>query len=266
MPKLPVKYFKTVTEYAKYNWSGAIDKLYPVVKTVTKDFTRTDPVYVRIGDDGEPEIHYTMTKANGDSYFAGMDLGNATLYVHNGEIVTNFITFARWSKAARLMIDDTSNGTNFVQFAYGASIPFIGDMTIGSNANCTSMFQDWKYSEYPRIQASGDGIDLTRAFAFAGKATVMPASDLSGASSLASAWDGGYPSYKVPLTEFHAYGMRVSFDLHYTNLTHDAILEVFNNLGSGVAEGTTLTLGSDKLALMSDEEKKIATDKKWTLA
>ena len=47
-------------------------------------------------------------------------------------------------------------------------------------------------------------------------------------------------------------------------LTHRCILDIFNNLASGVT-GLTLTLGPTNLARMSVTEKLIATDKGWTL-
>lgn len=245
MPKLPVKYFKTVTEYAKYNWSGAINKLYPVVKTVTKDFTRTDPVYVRIGDDGEPEIHYTMTQAAGSSYFANMNLGNATLYVHNGAILTSCAGLFNHCYAKRIFVD-----------------------SIGSSPSIENMFGlygDWgktsPLKEIGLFDTSGISKSAYGFLQVQNSITEVPAFDLSGATLLV---DIVLNCFKV--TAFHAYGMKASFSLSSTALKHDAILEVFNNLGSDVAEGTTLALGSEKLALMSDEEKKIATDKGWTLA
>ena len=50
-----------------------------------------------------------------------------------------------------------------------------------------------------------------------------------------------------------------------TKLTHDSLMNVINNLAT-VTSSTTLTLGSTNLAKLTDEEKKIATDKGWTLA
>ena len=49
------------------------------------------------------------------------------------------------------------------------------------------------------------------------------------------------------------------------NLTHDSIMVVINGLQT-VTETKTLTLGSTNLAKLTDAEKKIATDKGWTLA
>lgn len=49
------------------------------------------------------------------------------------------------------------------------------------------------------------------------------------------------------------------------NLTHDSLMVVINGLQT-VTETQTLTLGTANLAKLTDEEKKVATDKGWTLA
>ena len=49
------------------------------------------------------------------------------------------------------------------------------------------------------------------------------------------------------------------------NLTHDSLMVVINGLQT-VATAQTLTLGATNLAKLTNEEKKVATDKGWTLA
>ena len=50
-----------------------------------------------------------------------------------------------------------------------------------------------------------------------------------------------------------------------TKLTHDSLMVVINGLQT-VTTAKTLTLGSTNLAKLTDAEKKVATDKGWTLA
>ena len=50
-----------------------------------------------------------------------------------------------------------------------------------------------------------------------------------------------------------------------TNLTHDSIMVIINGLQT-VTTTQTLTLGSTNLAKLTEADKKIATDKGWTLA
>ena len=50
-----------------------------------------------------------------------------------------------------------------------------------------------------------------------------------------------------------------------TKLTHDSLMVVINGLQT-VTTAQKLTLGTANLAKLTDEEKKVATDKGWTLA
>ena len=64
----------------------------------------------------------------------------------------------------------------------------------------------------------------------------------------------GNPNYRVS----------VSFNTAQ-NLTHDSLMVVINGLQT-VTSKQTLTLGSTNLAKLTEADKKIATDKGWTLA
>ena len=214
------------------------------MKTVTKDFTRTDPVYVRIGDDGEPEIHYTVTKTNADQLFETLDLGESTLYVHNGQKITSALYLVASLMCKRVYLDSIGSETEFFGF------------------NMCGYLQGLKsVVEFGAFDTSGI-TSLSSAFVWNERLKIIPAWNFSNVTAFTDSW------YKcTSLSEFHAYGMKASFNLSDTSLKHDAILEVFNNLGEvDKTAGITLTLGSEKLALMSDEEKAIATGKGWVLA
>ena len=59
---------------------------------------------------------------------------------------------------------------------------------------------------------------------------------------------------------------KVSFSLENSpRLTHDSLMVVINGLQT-VPTAQTLTLGTANLAKLTDEERKVATDKGWTLA
>lgn len=67
------------------------------------------------------------------------------------------------------------------------------------------------------------------------------------------------------LTAIHMTGMKVSFDISLSlRLTREALVEIINNLAT-VTTTQTLTMGSDNLAKLTSEDRKIATDKGWTL-
>lgn len=68
------------------------------------------------------------------------------------------------------------------------------------------------------------------------------------------------------LKEFHATGMKVSFNISSsTKFTQEALVEILNNLAT-VTTAQTLTMGATNLAKLTDTDKAIATDKGWTLA
>lgn len=60
------------------------------------------------------------------------------------------------------------------------------------------------------------------------------------------------------------YGRNINFS-ECTKLTHDSLLSIITALDP-ITTAQTLTLGATNLAKLTDEEKKVATDKGWTLA
>ena len=282
MTRLPKRYFKSISDYVKtyYTAYGAqrAQKLYDAVKTVTKDFTRTDPVYVRIGEDGEPEIHYAMTQADGSSYFAAMDLGDATLVLHNTDAITSMVECFKNIRCKTISIASGSfKSLKSLSWSFAIEINAAGTPVailpeeISVPAGMTSA--DCAFHTCGRVKRVPlfDTSSVTTAYAMFVNCfylEAIPAYDFSKVTNLGLCFTSLHN-----LKEIHCFGMSASFDLSScfsnvsTSVAHDAILEVFNNLGEvDKTAGITLTLGSGKLALMSDEEKKIATDKGWTLA
>lgn len=68
------------------------------------------------------------------------------------------------------------------------------------------------------------------------------------------------------LTSIGMYGFTRSINISQTALEHDAIIAFLNQAGTAYDSSQKITMGADKLALLSDEEKAIATNKGWTLA
>lgn len=87
----------------------------------------------------------------------------------------------------------------------------------------------------------------------------IPAYDLSNITSINL-------SSLYKLKEFHATGMKVSFNISSsTQFTREALVEILNNLAT-ITSTQTLTMGATNLAKLTDEDKLIATNKGWTLA
>ena len=122
---------------------------------------------------------------------------------------------------------------------------------------------------------------MSEAFNYCGQLKTLPLMDLTqctrfsvtGCSSLES-----IPAYDMSnitsinlsnlynLKEFHATGMKVSFNISSsTEFTKEALVEILNNLAT-VTTTQTLTMGTTNLAKLTDEDKLIATNKGWTLA
>lgn len=72
-------------------------------------------------------------------------------------------------------------------------------------------------------------------------------------------------SNDTKLAELDVTGISVSFDVSATALAHDALVTVIGNL-STVTTAQTLTMGSGKMALLSQDEILVATGKGWTVA
>lgn len=68
------------------------------------------------------------------------------------------------------------------------------------------------------------------------------------------------------ITSIGMYGFTRSINIYRTALEHDAIVAFLNQAGTAYNSSQKITMGSAKLALLSDEEKAIATNKGWTLA
>lgn len=91
--------------------------------------------------------------------------------------------------------------------------------------------------------------------------TSIPKLDASKATNLS-----GVVNQASKLTSIGMYGFRYSIDISSTALQHDAIVAFLNQAGTAYNSSQKITMGSAKLALLSDEEKAIATNKGWTLA
>ena len=133
---------------------------------------------------------------------------------------------------------DTSNGTNF-------------DRAWGS---CSSL------TEFPALDLS-NGTNFGYAWYWCSALTTMPALDLSNGTYFYAAW-----SSCQNLTNLGGFGaIKADFDLSSSpNLTVESIMNVINQ--AATVTGKTMTLGSDNLNKLTDEQKSVATSKGWTLA
>ena len=105
--------------------------------------------------------------------------------------------------------------------------------------------------------------NMGRMFLGCRRLTSVPLFDTSNVSNISDMLDGcddlttlgGFAGLKVDLALFRS-----------PLLTHDSLLNVINEAADVTANPKTLTLGTNNLVKLTDEEKAIATSKGWTLA
>ena len=69
------------------------------------------------------------------------------------------------------------------------------------------------------------------------------------------------------IEHIHMININANLDISAsTKFTREALIEIIGNLKAQTSGTKTLTMGSTNLAKLTDEDKKIATDKGWTLA
>ena len=127
--------------------------------------------------------------------------------------------------------------------------------------------------------------DFSRMFASCTNLTSVPALDTSNGTIFNRMFQGCTNIISVPaldtskgtdftdmfiscnkLTSIGIYGFTRSIVITPTALEHDAIVAFLNQAGTAYNSSQKITMGSAKLALLSDEEKAIATNKGWQLA
>ena len=91
--------------------------------------------------------------------------------------------------------------------------------------------------------------------------TTIPALNASNVTDMGSIF-----GYNQKLTSIGLYGFTRTIDISSTALGHDALVALLNQAGTAYDNYQKIEMGSAKLALLSDEEKAIATNKGWTLA
>ena len=157
---------------------------------------------------------------------------------------------------------DTSSATNMNgMFNYCSNLTSIPQLDTSSATNMNSMFYGCsKLKSIPQLDTS-KVTNMSYMFNNCSELTSIPQLDTSSATNM-----NGMFNYCTNLTSIGIYGFTCSIDISYTSLEHDALVAFLNQAGTAYNSSQKITMGSTKLALLSDEEKAIATNKGWTLA
>ncbi len=200
--------------------------------------------------------------------------------------ITLFYNYHGTSLDSVLSTIDTSNvkdmSSMFSNCANLTSIPklYTSNVTIMSR-----MFVDCsKLENVPQLDTS-NVTDMEGMFSYCYKLTTIPQLDTSKVRNMYRMFYQCYNLTTIPqldtskvtdfsnifynnkvLTSIGFYGFTRSIDISYTALEHDALVAFLNQAGTAYNSSQKITMGSTKLALLSDDEKAIATNKGWTLA
>ena len=161
-----------------------------------------------------------------------------------------------------ISFNDTANVTTTAQmFRNCAALTTIPALDTSKVTNMTSMFDGCgELTTIPQLDTS-KVTTMYQMFSFCKKLTTIPALDASSCTEMDSML------YNCnSLTSIGVYGFKRSINISNTALGHDAIVAFLNQAGTAYNSSQKITMGSAKLALLSDEEKAIATNKGWQLA
>ena len=159
---------------------------------------------------------------------------------------------------------DTSNVLDMSYMFYNcSSLTTIPQLNTSKATNSSHMFYDCSsLTTIPQLDTSNVS-DMKYMFYNCSNLTTVPelnAQNLSYDSSLEAIFTGC-----TKLVSIGLYGFTRSIDISSTALGHDALVAFLNQAGTAKS-GARISMGSVKLALLSDEEKAIATNKGWQLA
>ena len=159
---------------------------------------------------------------------------------------------------------DTSKATDmnnmFSDCGQLTSVPLFDTSKV---TNMNNMFSGCRRLTSVPLFDTSKVTNMGRMFLGCRRLTSVPLFDTSNVSNISDMLDGcddlttlgGFAGLKVDLALFRS-----------PLLTHDSLLNVINEAADVTANPKTLTLGTNNLVKLTDEEKAIATSKGWTLA
>lgn len=166
------------------------------------------------------------------------------------------------SGTVKALLDATKTAYHLFNYYEGTSIDGLISFTDTANViDMTSMFYHSSHlTAIPPLDTS-KVISMESMFAYCNNLITIPELNASKVTSMAGIFENCNK-----LTSIGMYGFTRSINISSTALGHDALVAFLNQAGTAYNSSQKITMGSAKLALLSDEEKAIATNKGWTLA
>ena len=297
---------KEITKGGEYNASDDNADGYSkvIVGAVKPEGNPLQDIIDNKGGDGQPSCYYLFNYYYGtslDSSLSAIDISNvrnmsymfstcvylASIPQLNSLNATNMsYMFNNCYKLTNISGLYTSNVTNMTYMFSGcSSLTSIPQLDTSKVTNMSNMFYRCeKLTSIPQLDTS-KVTDMSYMFGRCSSLTSIPELNTLNVTNIAYMFGGCSSLTSIPqldtskagnaygifnnctnLTSIGIYGFTCSIDISKTALEHDAIVAFLNQAGTAYNSSQKITMGSAKLALLSDEEKAIATNKGWTLA
>lgn len=172
--------------------------------------------------------------------------------------------FANCKNITSIPLLDTHNVTNISEMFNSClrlkTIPLLDTSKV---TNMHSMFDSCSSLTTIPLLDTSNVTDMETMFYSCRKLTTIPALNVSNVTNMRDIF--GYCSN---LEEVHMININANLKISVsTKFTREALVEIIGNLKPQTSGTTkTLTMGSTNLEKLTDADKKVATDKGWTLA
>lgn len=204
----------------------------------------------------------TKSAYNLFAYYKGTNVDNLIRFSDTSNVTTMTSMFSACSNITTIPLLDTSNLTDAsYMFYFCSNLPTIPLLDTSKVNTMPHMFAYCnKLTSIPELNTS-KVTNMEQMFYNCYELTSIPQLDTSKVTNMNYMF-----SNCRKLTSIGMYGFTRSIDISDTALEHDALVAFLNQAGTAYNSNQKITMGSAKLALLSDEEKAIATNKGWTLA
>ena len=190
------------------------------------------------------------------------------------------------SGTLKALLDATKSAKSLFSSYQGSNVDGLISYNDTANVTNTSFMFDScrKLTTIPKLDTSNVTL-MQYMFNYCTELTSIPELDTSNVTNMSNTFNNCGKLTSIPqlnavnvtdfdsmlygcygLTSIGLYNFTRSINISSTALKHDALVAFLNQAGTAYNSSQKITMGSDKLALLSDEEKAIATNKGWQLA
>ena len=224
------------------------------------------PVRVNVPQTAQSGTLKALLDATQSAYYLfngyqGISVDELISYNDTANVTNMQCMFQNCSKLTTIPLIDTSKVTNMKNMFTSSGLTTMPQLDTSNVTNMYFMFYTCnKLTTIPTLDTS-NVTEMHGMFANCNRLTSVAQLDASKCTDLDLIF-----SNCSSLTSIGIYGFTRSIDISQTALKHDALVAFLNQAGTAYNSSQKITMGSGKLALLSDEEKAIATNKGWQLA